>query len=171
VAESSDARRAPLSPPTACRPTPITTTALPFTVQLDTGGTISVRLVTQAPTAKKGVSPLGCTRGADRGRHVGGGDGGGYGGGDPLAAERCGAYLGLLVGVGGLKPVREREAGPAPTLEGGPPGAPHRERISERGPLPAPPARQHNIPRRSFHATPFVRWRQTISHTYALRAT
>jgi hypothetical protein len=37
--------RAPLSQPTACRPTPIATTALPFTVRLDTEGTMNVRLL------------------------------------------------------------------------------------------------------------------------------
>jgi hypothetical protein len=89
----------------------------------------------------------------------------------PRASGRRGDYLGSLVRFGGVESVREREVGPASALKGGPPGEPHRQRIAQIRPLTAPLARQHNIPRRAFHATPFVRWRRTGSHTGAFRAT
>ena len=94
-----------------------------------------------------------------------------YAGADPLAVKRRGARSGQFARLPRVEPIREGEVRPAPALEGGPPGKPHRKRIAEDRPLPACLARQHNIPRRSFHATPFVRWRRTGSHTDALRAT
>jgi hypothetical protein len=45
VAESSLARRVLLSPPTACRSTPITTTGLPFAIHCDSVGA-TVQIVT-----------------------------------------------------------------------------------------------------------------------------
>ena len=38
-------QRAPLSRPTPCRSTPITTTALPFMVRLDSEGAMEARLI------------------------------------------------------------------------------------------------------------------------------
>ena len=44
--EDTQRRRAPLSLPNACRPTPIATTAPSFSICLNTDGATSVRLVT-----------------------------------------------------------------------------------------------------------------------------
>jgi hypothetical protein len=43
-AESSFARRVPLSQPTPCRPTPIAITALPFRIYLDAEGARKLRI-------------------------------------------------------------------------------------------------------------------------------
>jgi hypothetical protein len=88
-----------------------------------------------------------------------------------LSVGRRGARFDQFSHLSRFEPIREGELSPAPAFEGGPPGEPHRQRIAHYRPLPAPPTRQHNIPRRSVHATPFVRWRHTESHTDALRAT
>ena len=47
-------QRSPLSPPTRCRSTPIATTGLPFSLRLDTEGTMSARLLAWTRRAAEG---------------------------------------------------------------------------------------------------------------------